>query len=136
MANVLVVETAPLIRTMISSVLRDAGLQVTEFASAEAALDAAEAASFQADVLVTAVVLDRTGIDGLGLAALLRYRQPNLGVVYLAEQPGDINKDALDGRQRCLIKPFEPARLAKLVCELAPPCPNPPRLIRGRPVMH
>jgi hypothetical protein len=43
---------------------------------------------------------------------------------------------ALDSRERWLAKPFEPARLARLVCKMAPPCPKPPRRVRGMDVMR
>ncbi len=75
-------------------------------------------------------------MDGRGLATLLRRRLPHLGTIYLGEHPAALDDDALDTRERYLAKPFEPAQLARLVCELAPPCPNPPRLIRGRAVMR
>ena len=136
MADVLVVETAPLVRDMISDILRDAGLTVTEATSAEAAHGAVNIAFRSLDVLVTSIVLDGGGMDGRGLAAELRRRWPGLGVVYLAERSAALTDDALDARERCLTKPFEPAQLARLVCELAPPCPNPPRMIRGRVVMR
>jgi CheY-like chemotaxis protein len=136
MTNVLVVEAAPLVRDMSAEILLDAGLRVTEADSAEAALAAADRVSRPPDVLVTAVALDGGGMGGPGLAAELRRRWPGLGVVYLAEHPAALTDDALDARERCLTKPFEPARLARLVCGLAPPCPNPPRLIRGKFVMR
>ena len=135
MADVLVVEAVSLVRAMIVDVLRDAGVRVAEAASADAALGAV-AASRLPDVLVTDATLDRGGMDGLQLAAALRQRSPGLGVIYLAEHSTGLNDDALGERERCLSKPFEPAHLARLVCELAPPCPNPPRLIRGRAVMR
>jgi len=60
-----------------------------------------------------------------------------MGVVYLAQRPADlVEDDASDGRERWLPKPFEPARLARMVCEMAPPCPNPPRRVRGMDVMR
>ena len=136
MTHVLVVEPAPLVRAMIAEALQDAGLRVTEAALAEAALGAVEAASRPPEVLVTAVALDAGGMDGPALAAALRHRWPGLGVVYLAGHPGDLAEDALGERAHRLTKPFEPARLARLVCGLAPPCPNPPRMIRGRAVMR
>jgi CheY-like chemotaxis protein len=44
MTDVLVIEPAPLVREMVAEALRDAGLRVTEAASAAAALAAVEAA--------------------------------------------------------------------------------------------
>jgi DNA-binding NtrC family response regulator len=121
---------------MITDILRDVGLGVLEADSAEAALEAVDSASHLPEVLVTAIALSRGGTNSAGLVAALRCRCPDLGVVYLAEHSTDLASEALGTRERALIKPFEPARLARLVCELAPPCPNPPRLIRGRAVMR
>jgi len=136
MTQVLVVEAASLVREMIVEALLDAGLRVIEAASAETALGAAEAVARPPEVLITAIALHVGGMDGPALAATLRRRWPDLGVIYLAEHSGDLAEDALDNREHCLMKPFEPAHLARLVCGLAPPCPNPPRLIRGRAVMR
>ncbi len=130
MRDVLVVEGEALVRRMVAEVLRDAGLRVTEAASAEAALRAVDAAPGPPDVLVTGIRLGPGALDGRALAAELRRRVPNVGVVYLAEG------EASDVRERFLPKPFEPARLARMVCEMAPPCPNPPRRVRGMDVMR
>ena len=132
MADVLVVEPAPLVRAMVAEALRDAGLRVTEAADAAAALGAVDEAPRPPDVLVADAA---PGVGGPALAAELRRRTPDVGVVYLAEHPAACPGDAAGARERCLTKPFEPARLARLVCEMAPPCPNPPRLVRGRDVM-
>jgi CheY-like chemotaxis protein len=136
MADVLVVEATPLVRAMITDTLQDAGLGVLEAASAEAALAALDETARPPQVLVTAIALSRGGMNGTEIAAALRCRWPDLGVIYLAEHRMGLSDDALSARERCLTKPFEPAQLARSVCELAPPCPNPPRLIRGRAVMR
>jgi CheY-like chemotaxis protein len=136
MSDVLIVEPTPLVLDMMTEALRDAGLRVVEATSADAALAAVSAASHLPGVLVTSLALDHGGLDGRGLAAILRRRSPGLGVIYLAERSTALAEDALDARERCLTKPFDPARLARLICELAPPCPKPPRLIRGRAVMR
>jgi CheY-like chemotaxis protein len=139
MTDLLVVEGEALVRRMVAEALRDAGLRVAEAASAEAALEAVAAAPGPPDVLVTAVTLGPGAMDGRALAAELRRRAPGLGVVYLAgraaaaDPAGD---DASGARERFLPKPFEPARLARMVCEMAPPCPNPPRRVRGMDVMR
>jgi CheY-like chemotaxis protein len=135
MADVLVVEPAPLVRGMVAEALRDAGLRVTEAASAAAALAAVDAARRPPDVLVADAAPGAGGVDGPALAAELRRRAPGIGVVYLAEHAAACPGDAPGARERCLTKPFEPARLARLVCEMAPPCPHPPRRVRGRDVM-
>ncbi len=140
MTDVLVVEGEALVRDMVAEVLRDAGLRVAEAASAEAALRAVDATPERPpDVLVTGIRLGPGALDGRALAAELRRRAPGLGVVYLAgraaaaDPAGD---DASGARERFLPKPFEPARLARMVCEMAPPCPNPPRRVRGMDVMR
>jgi CheY-like chemotaxis protein len=136
MADVHVVEDAPLVRRMITETLRDAGLHVKEAASAEAALAAVGASPHLPDVLVTDTASGSGGIDGCELAVELRRRSPRLGVIYLADHPMTLTDDAPDSRKRWLAKPFEPALLARMACEMVPPCPNPPRLIRGRAEMR
>jgi len=136
MANVLVVEDAQLVRRMITETLRDAGLRVMEAASAEAALAVVGASLHLPDVLVTETTSGVGGMDGCGLAAELRRRSPRLGVIYLAEHATNLTDDSPDSRERWLAKPFEPALLTRIACEMAPPCPNPPRLIRGRAEMR
>jgi CheY-like chemotaxis protein len=137
MTDVLVVEGEALVRDMVAEVLRDAGLRVAEAASAEAALRAVDAAAEPPNVLVTGIRLGPGALDGRALAAELRRRAPDVGVVYLAGRPADLAEDdASDGRERWLPRPFEPARLARMVCEMAPPCPNPPRRVRGMDVMR
>jgi CheY-like chemotaxis protein len=136
MTDVLVVVDQTLVREMVAEALRDAGLRVTETDSAEAAVQAAAAAPGPPDVLVTGLALGPGAMDGRALAAELRRRAPELGVVYLAERAAVPADDALDRRERCLAKPFEPARLARMVCEMAPPCPKPPRRVRGMDVMR
>ena len=135
MTDVLVVEDQTLVRRMVVEALRDAGLRVAEADCAEAALRAVDAAPERPpDVLVTGLRLGPGAMDGRALAAELRRRAPNVGVVYLAGRPADLAEDdAPDARERSVSKPFEPARL---VCEMAPPCPNPPRRVRGLDVMR
>jgi len=89
----LVVEAASLERDRIVDIVRDAGVRVTEAASADAALGAV-AASRLPDVLVTDTTLDRGGMDCPLLAAALRQRSPGLGVIYLAEHARGLNDDA------------------------------------------
>ena len=139
MTDVLVVEGQTLVRRMAVEALRDAGLRVAEADCAEAALRAVDAAPERPpDVLVTAVTPGPGALDGRALAAELRRRSPGLGVVYLGGRPAadPAADDAPDARERFLPRPFEPARLARIVCGMAPPCPNPPRRVRGMDVMR
>ena len=138
MTDVLVVEGEALVRRMVAQVLRHAGLRVTEADCADAALRAVDATPEPPDVLVTALALGPGALDGRALAAELRRRSPGLGVVYLGGRPAadPAADDAPDARERFLPRPFEPARLARIVCGMAPPCPNPPRRVRGMDVMR
>ncbi len=126
----LVVVDQTLVRDMVAEALRAAGLRVTEAACAETALRVVAAAPGPPDVLVTDVVLGGGAMDGRALAAERRRRSPEVGAVYLAERPAAPAGDALDNREGWLTKPFEPARLAGMVCEMAPPCPKPPQRVR------
>jgi two-component system, response regulator PdtaR len=132
--DVLVVEDEPLVREIAVEALWDAGLGVTEAASAEAAL-AIMAETGPPPVLVTDVDLGRSVMDGLVLATEVCRRWPQTAVIYITERPGALSERALGPRERYVPKPFEPARLARLVCEMSPPCPHPPRRVRGRDVV-
>ncbi len=74
-------------------------------------------------------------MDGLALTAEMRRRWPQIEIVYITERLGILSEETLGPRERCLIKPFEPARLARLVCAMNLPCPHPPRRVRGRDVV-
>jgi DNA-binding response OmpR family regulator len=89
--DVLLVDDETLLRETLAEDLADAGLDVAEAPDAEAALDAASAAG-QADgpprVVVTDVNLGR-GMDGLALAAEVRRRWPEVGVVVMTGKPAN-----------------------------------------------
>ena len=118
--DVLLVEDEALIREMLAEDLADAGLDVAEASSAEAALGAATAAGEagrRPSVLVTDVNLGG-GMDGLALAAEARRRWPEMGVVVMTGQPANLNGRRPDPREVCLLKPFGPPRLAAAVHHL------------------
>lgn len=118
--DVLLVEDEALIREMLAEGLADAGLEVTEVPSAEAALGAAvtaEEAGQPPAVLVTDVNLGN-GMDGLALAAEVRRRWPGVGVVVMTGNPANLSGRPPEPREVCLLKPFGPPRLAAAVHEL------------------
>ena len=118
--DVLLVEDEALIREMLAEDLADAGLDVAEAPSAEAALDAASGAGEAGrtpSVLVTDVDLGG-GMDGLALAAEARRRWPGVGVVVMTGRPANLDGRRPDPREVCLLKPFGPPRLAAAVGEL------------------
>ena len=116
--DVLLVDDEALIRETLAEDLADAGLDVAEAPSAEAALGAASAAAGGTGgpprVLVTDVNLGG-GMDGLALAAEARRRWPDVGVVVMTGRPANLDGRCPDQREVCLLKPFNPPRLAAAV---------------------
>jgi DNA-binding response OmpR family regulator len=115
--DVLLVEDDASIRAMLAEDLADTGLRVSEAPSAEAALDVAGAAGGARHppwVLVTDVALG-PGMDGLALAAEVRRRWPEVGVVVMTGNPAKLGERRPDSREICLAKPFGPPRLAAAV---------------------
>ena len=119
--DVLLVDDEALLRETLAEDLADAGLDIAEAPDAEAALEAASAAAGEADgpprVLITDVNLGH-GMDGLALAAEVRRRWPEVGVVVMTGKPANLNGRASDPREVCLLKPFGPPRLAEAVRHL------------------
>ena len=119
--DVLLVDDETLVRETLAEDLADAGLDVTNAPDAEAALGAASAAAGEAGgpprVLVTDVNLGR-GMDGLALAAEVRRRWPEVGVVVMTGKSANLNGRRPDPREVCLLKPFGPPQLAAAVHEL------------------
>ncbi len=118
--DVLLVEDEPLIREMLAEDMIDAGLEVAEAPSAEAALGAGSAAGAARPpprILVTDVNLGG-GMDGLALATEARRRWPGVGVVVMTGNPPNLAGRASDPREVCLHKPFGPSRLTTAVHEL------------------
>ena len=119
--DVLLVDDEALIRETLAEDLADAGLDVAEAPSAEAALGAANATAGGTggppSVLVTDVNLG-CGMDGLALAAEARRRWPDVGVVVMTGKPANLDGRRPDPREVCLLKPFNPPRLAAAVHEL------------------
>ena len=119
--DVLLVDDETLVRETLAEDLAEAGLDVTDAPDAEAALGAASAAAGEAGgpprVLVTDVNLGR-GMDGLALAAEVRHRWPEVGVVVMTGKPANLDGRGPDPREVCLFKPFGPPRLTAAVHRL------------------
>ena len=117
---VLLVEDEGLIREMLAEDLAEAGVDVAEAPTAEVALVVAAAAGQAGKppcVLVTDVNLG-SGMDGLALAAEVRRRWPEVGVVVMTGNPANLNGRRADPREVCLFKPFGPPVLTTAVHEL------------------
>lgn len=115
--DVLLVEDEPLIRETLLEDLSGAGLDVADAPDAETALGAAGGAPRPPCVLVTDVNLGG-GMNGLALAAEMRRRWPELGIVVITGKPSNLGGRRHDPREICLLKPFGTPRLAAAVHEL------------------
>ena len=112
--NVLLVDDDDLLREWFGSLLVEEGFHVTEAASARQALAAMEAGHAPA-VLVTDLDL-RSGMDGLGLIAAVRRRQPSVRAVVIS---GANDVPGLHWSDRFLAKPFHTAKLVEVIEEVA-----------------
>jgi DNA-binding response OmpR family regulator len=118
--DVLLVEDEPLVREILTETLEEAGLDVAEMPTGEAALQATVEAAKPA-VVVTDVDLG-PGMSGFALAREARRRWPDVGVVYISGRPSNLQGHALDPRERFLPKPFMPDALVRTVrCLMGPP---------------
>ena len=119
--RVLVVEDEAETRELVTTVLAKCGADVTPAASAAQAL--AEVDRDPPDVLVTDIAMP--GLDGFELIRRLRSRGPDRGgktpaaalTAYARREDGERARAA--GFEAHLAKPFEPARLARMVAALA-----------------
>ncbi|MCR0985641.1 hybrid sensor histidine kinase/response regulator [Roseomonas populi] len=108
-ARVLLVEDDPMIRAGTAEMLRDAGHEVAEAGSAEAALDRLREA--EVDVVVTDLGLP--GLSGDAFAREARALRPGIGVVF-ATGRDEAPEDAPDGAV-VLRKPYDAAGLVEAV---------------------
>ena len=109
-ATVLLVEDDALIRASSADMLRTAGCDVIEAATAEGALSVLR--DHAVDVLVSDVNLP--GASGPELAARARQFRPGVGVVFATGDAGAVILDAV-GDSIALAKPYDAARLTEAV---------------------
>jgi len=104
-ASVWLVEDEPPLRRLSTLLLERAGHAVRSFEDAEAALEAAEAATQRPAALLTDVAMP--GLDGLALAQRLRARWPGLPVVVMSGYAEQVSGGALAGTDFGFVsKPF------------------------------
>lgn len=113
--TVLVVEDDDSVRKLICGTLRTLGYAVLHAADGPAALESFPAERHRVQLLLTDAVMPTMG--GREVAAALRERDPDLGVVYMSGYADEqlIHRGALDERSVCLQKPFTMAALAETV---------------------
>jgi DNA-binding response OmpR family regulator len=115
--DVLLVEDEPSIRDLLHHDLTDAGLSVVPAARAEAGLEAAANDNQPPRVLVTDVDLG-PGLDGVALADEAQRRWPTMAVVVMTGDERNLARMSHEMRASCLVKPFNPHRLADRVQQL------------------
>ncbi len=109
--RVLVVDDEEVVRALIARILEASGHEVTQAASAEAALLAAKASSAQFDLILTDVVLGAA--DGLAVLDTLRAAHPKAGVLVMSGYSPTPERVAELSRQGAefLAKPFGAGQL-------------------------
>jgi CheY-like chemotaxis protein len=106
--TVLVVDSEIVVRTTLSEYLRSCGYRVIEAASGEEALAVLKDSDLAVDMTLSEVEL-RGEIDGFQLAAWIRNRRPQIGVI-LAGTPARAAKAAGDLCETgpLMSKPYDP----------------------------
>jgi len=125
-ATVLLVEDEPMVRTVASHALADAGLTVIEAANGEQALERARAHEGPIDLLVTDVVMARMG--GPELARSLKGDRPEVRVLFVSGYSREVEVPPADivAGIDFLEKPFTPKSLVDRVSRLLAAGPRPP----------
>jgi len=123
-ATVLLVEDEPLVRTVASRALADAGLAVVEAANGEEALERARSHEGPIDLLVTDVVMARMG--GPDLARSLKADRPHVRVLFVSgySRQGHVPPADLAAGMDFLEKPFTPKLLVERVSRLLAATPH------------
>jgi PAS domain S-box-containing protein len=116
--SILLVEDEPLVRNLVSEVLRKHGYQVMEFANGREALGRARHHHGHLHALVTDVVMP--GMSGIELARQLVLARPGLRVLYLSGYTDDLveRQGVLQPGRAFLQKPFTPDTLLRKVREV------------------
>jgi signal transduction histidine kinase/CheY-like chemotaxis protein len=114
--SILVVEDEPAVRTLAARILGTHGYRVQAAPSGAEALDLWRQQAGAFDLLLTDLIMPG-GISGGQLAERLRTDKPDLRVIYMSGYPGDTASRGLVLHEgvNFLQKPFDPARLAKIV---------------------
>ena len=127
-ARVLLADDEPLVRRMLTVMLRGAGCEVQETVDGES-LMAALAAGAKPDVIISDMVMP--GLSGRSLIQALEATRPGCPLLLITGYTGEDVSAALTGRSphRVLRKPFVQAELLEAIQELME---EPVRLVTGR----
>jgi CheY-like chemotaxis protein len=114
--TILVVEDEPILRELVTQILRDFGYDVMEAPHGKEAVNVWQRAVRKPDLLVTDMMMPE-GMTGWELAENLRGREPSLKVIYTSGYSTELFGNNLDlgDRSSFLPKPYNPRTLAKVV---------------------
>ncbi len=133
--SIVLVEDEPLVRNLVSEVLRQNGYQVMEFANGREALGRLRHVRGPVHALVTDVVMP--GMSGIELARQLAEGRPGMRILYLSGYTDDLveRQGVLQPGRAFLQKPFTPDTLLRKVRELldaSAPAPDDHSAASGR----
>ena len=116
--TVLLVEDEPLVKNLVSEVLRKSGYQVMESVNGREALTLAERHTGDIHLLVTDVVMP--GMSGIELARHLALGRPEMRILFLSGYTDDLveRQGVLQPGRAFLQKPFTPDTLLRKLREL------------------
>ena len=114
----MLVEDEPLVKNLVSEVLRKSGYQVMEFVNGREALARAKRHGGLIHLLVTDVVMP--GMSGIELARQLALGRPEMRVLFISGYTDDLveRQGVLQPGRAFLQKPFTPDTLLRKVREL------------------
>ena len=109
--TILLVEDQASVRELVVRVLSDAGLQISAHASAATALEYAQVAEHEIDLVLTDVVMPK--MDGQTMTQALRQTRPSVPVVFMSGHHDDtmLRPETTSAREFFLPKPFTPRGL-------------------------
>ena len=119
--QILMVEDDPHVRDIVARILKEAGLDILQAESGDAALVLYESLPQPPDILLTDVVMPGS-LQGPDLARKLRERQPNLQIIFMSGYASEsaINANSLRADDHFLMKPIQLNDLLSLLATLLP----------------
>lgn len=111
MGNVLVVEDEGDVREILVEVISDAGFQIIEAATADAAFKDVDLTDIQ--LIVTDINLPGN-LDGIDLAIAARQAHPGIPIVFISGRPGKLaDAHVMSDPAAFLLKPFSLNKLVR-----------------------
>lgn len=118
-ATVLVVDDEPMIRKIVTWILRKHGYEVLEAEDGQGGLERFEAHQ-PIDLVLSDIVMPN--LDGVTMVRLLRERHPDISVLFMSAYTGHDRPTLHDDDLRLLLsKPFTAEQLVSRVEQVLPP---------------